>query len=52
MRPVRIENAYGSVSVLPGPDGEVSVRLGKVIYAPEEEAAALAAEAGVDDFLA
>jgi len=44
VRPVRIENAYGSVSVLPGPDGEVSVRLGKVIYAPEEEAAALAAE--------
>ncbi len=43
VRPVRIENAYGSVSVLPGPDGEVSVRLGKVIYAPEGEAAPLAA---------
>lgn len=44
VRPVRIENSYGSVSVLPGPDGEISVRLGKVIFAPEGEAAKIAGE--------
>ncbi|MBN2339722.1 MAG: DUF4097 family beta strand repeat protein [Acidobacteria bacterium] len=44
VRPVRIENSYGSVSVLPGPDGEISVRLGKVIFAPEAEAAGIAGE--------
>lgn len=44
LRPVRIENSYGSVSVLPGPEGEISVRLGKVIFAPEGEAAKIAGE--------
>lgn len=34
--PLRIENAYGLVSVLPGTDGEVRVRLRKVVYQNEE----------------
>ncbi len=34
--PLRIENSYGLVSVLPGSDGEVRVRLRKVVYHNEE----------------
>jgi len=34
--PLRFENSYGLVSVLPGTDGEVRVRLRKVVYHNEE----------------
>ncbi len=34
--PLRIENSYGLVSVQPGSDGEVRVRLRKVVYQNEE----------------
>jgi hypothetical protein len=37
--PVNIENYYGSVTVLPGQDNEISVRLEKVIYAYEAQTA-------------
>ncbi|HYK89771.1 MAG TPA: DUF5668 domain-containing protein [Acidobacteriota bacterium] len=37
--PIRIENAYGLVSVTPGSDGEVRVRLKKVVYTSEESKA-------------
>ncbi len=34
--PIRIENAYGLVSVTPGSDGEVRVRLKKIVYTSDE----------------
>ncbi len=34
--PLRVENSYGLVSVQPGSDGEVRVRLRKVVYHNEE----------------
>lgn len=34
--PLAIENSYGSVTVAPGSDGEVRVRLKKVVYSDEE----------------
>ncbi|NWG14361.1 MAG: DUF4097 family beta strand repeat protein [Acidobacteria bacterium] len=34
--PVRIENSYGSVSVAPGSDQEVKVRIRKVVYEKDE----------------
>ncbi len=34
--PVQIENAYGLVSISPGSDGEVRVRLKKVVYSSDE----------------
>jgi DUF4097 and DUF4098 domain-containing protein YvlB len=37
--PLRFENSYGLVSVLPGSDGEVRVRLRKVVYQNEESRA-------------
>jgi DUF4097 and DUF4098 domain-containing protein YvlB len=40
--PIRVENSYGSVSVSPGTDGEIRVRLRKVIYAEEARAADIA----------
>jgi DUF4097 and DUF4098 domain-containing protein YvlB len=42
--PIRIENSYGSVSVSPGSDREVRVRLKKVIYANEPQAMGIAGE--------
>ncbi len=37
--PIRIENTYGLVSVTPGSDGEIRVRLKKVIFSSEESRA-------------
>jgi hypothetical protein len=37
--PVYIENSYGSVTVLPGQDNEISVHLKKVIFTNEAQAA-------------
>ncbi len=37
--PVEVENAYGLVSVAPGSDGEVRVRLRKVVYNNDESKA-------------
>lgn len=34
--PLRIENSYGLISVQPGSDGEIRVRLRKVVYQNEE----------------
>jgi hypothetical protein len=42
--PILIENAYGSISVIPGSDREVRARLKKVIYANEFRAKDIAAE--------
>ena len=42
--PLRIENAYGQVSVTPGSDREIRVRLRKVVYADEARAKNFAAE--------
>lgn len=42
--PIYIENSYGSVTVLPGQDGEISVRLKKVIYADDARAQSIADE--------
>jgi hypothetical protein len=43
--PIQVENAYGSISVNPGSDGEVRVRLKKVVYDNEESRAkSIAAE--------
>ena len=42
--PIRIENSYGSVSVTPGSDREIRVRLKKVIYGDEAGARSFAAE--------
>jgi len=40
--PVRIENSYGAVSVAPGREGEIHVRLKKVIYGDEARARQMA----------
>jgi hypothetical protein len=37
-KPIRIENSYGSVSVVAGSEGEIHVRLKKVVYASEPAA--------------
>jgi DUF4097 and DUF4098 domain-containing protein YvlB len=37
--PIRIENSYGLVSVSPGSDGEIRVRLKKVVYTSDESRA-------------
>lgn len=42
--PIVIENSYGSVSVTPGSDREVRVRLKKTVYAGEPRVKAIAAE--------
>jgi DUF4097 and DUF4098 domain-containing protein YvlB len=42
--PIRIENSYGLVSIAPGSDGEIRVRLKKVIYGSESSAKNLAGE--------
>jgi DUF4097 and DUF4098 domain-containing protein YvlB len=42
--PIRVENAYGEVSVTPGSDREVRIRLRKVVYADEARAKSFAAE--------
>jgi DUF4097 and DUF4098 domain-containing protein YvlB len=43
--PLRIENAYGLVSLAPGSDGEIRVRLKKVVYEDDEQRAkAIASE--------
>lgn len=42
--PIQIENAYGLVSVSPGSDGEVRVRLKKVVYNNDESRAKSIAE--------
>ncbi len=42
--PIRIENAYGLVSVTPGSDGEVRVRLKKIVYTSDEARAKIIAE--------
>lgn len=39
---IRIENSFGLVSVLPGSDNEIRVRLKKIIYGAEAEARGLA----------
>jgi hypothetical protein len=41
---IRVENAYGLVSVNPGSDREIRVRLRKVVYGTEERAKSIAAE--------
>ncbi len=43
--PLRIDNSYGLVSVQPGSDGEVRVRLRKVVYQNEEARAKSIADA-------
>lgn len=42
--PLRIENSYGSVSISPGSDGEIRVRLKKVVYADEARAKDIASK--------
>jgi DUF4097 and DUF4098 domain-containing protein YvlB len=42
--PIRIENSYGAVSVSPGSDRELRVRLKKVIYTNESRAKDIAGE--------
>jgi hypothetical protein len=42
--PIRIENSYGSVSLSPGSDREIRVRLKKVVFAREPRAKSIAAE--------
>jgi hypothetical protein len=42
--PIVIENSYGSVSIAPGSDREVRVRLKKTVYADEPRARDIAAE--------
>jgi hypothetical protein len=42
--PVRIENSYGLVSIAPGSDREIRVRLRKVVYAGESRAKRIASE--------
>ncbi len=42
--PIHIENSYGSVSIAPGTDGEIRVRLKKVIYGNEARAKNLSGE--------
>jgi len=42
--PITVENAYGSVSVSPGSDGEIRVRLKKVIYGNEARAKSISEE--------
>lgn len=42
--PIRIENAYGLVSINPGSDREIRVRLRKVVYGPEDRAKNIASE--------
>lgn len=37
--PLKIENSYGNVSLVPGSDGEVRVRLTKVVYDSDEDRA-------------
>jgi hypothetical protein len=37
--PLRVENAYGSISVLPGTEGEIRVRLRTVVFNDDEEKA-------------
>ncbi|MBN1571057.1 MAG: DUF4097 family beta strand repeat protein [Acidobacteria bacterium] len=46
--PIVIENAYGSVSVIPGSDREVRVRMKKVVYANEMRAKEIAGEIRVE----
>jgi len=42
--PIRIENSYGSVSISPGSDREIQVRLKKTVYAQELNARGIAGE--------
>jgi DUF4097 and DUF4098 domain-containing protein YvlB len=42
--PIRIENSYGLVSISPGSDREIHVRLQKVVYGDEARAKSLAGE--------
>ncbi len=42
--PIRVENSYGTVSVTPGSDREIRVRLRKVIYGNEARAKSIASE--------
>ncbi len=42
--PIRVENAYGQVTITPGSDREIRVRLRKVVYADEARAKSFAAE--------
>ncbi len=44
LMPIRIENSYGSVVITPGSDGEVRVRLKKVVYGSEARAKTFAGE--------
>jgi hypothetical protein len=42
--PIRVENSYGLVSISPGSDREIRVRLQKVVYGEEARAKGIAAE--------
>jgi DUF4097 and DUF4098 domain-containing protein YvlB len=42
--PILVENSYGSISISPGSDREVRVRLKKVVYAGEPRAKEIASE--------
>jgi hypothetical protein len=42
--PVRVENSYGLVSIAPGSDREIRVRLRKVVYGDEARAKRIASE--------
>jgi hypothetical protein len=42
--PIRIENSYGLVSITPGSDREIRVRLQKVVYGEEARAKGIASE--------
>ena len=42
--PIRVENSYGSISISPGSDREIQVRLRKNIYAKESRARSIADE--------
>ncbi len=42
--PIQIENSYGLVSVAPGSDGEIRVRLRKAVYSEESRAKIIADE--------
>lgn len=42
--PIKVENAYGSVSIMPGSDREIRATLRKIVYAGETRAKAIASE--------
>jgi hypothetical protein len=47
-RPIRIENSHGAVSLSPGSDREIRVRLKKVVFAEESRAKNIAAEIHIE----